>query len=211
MAAWRDRWFGWVYPRMEPVLEQELGSLRRELWTEAAGRTLLVGAGTGLDLAYVPASVTDLTLVDPHPELLAWARARAHRLTMPWRVVQGRAEALSVDDASQDTVVATLVLCSVEDPRRVLNEAYRVLRPGGALLVLEHVASQRSWERRLQGVISVPWRYVAGGCRLDRPTDRWIASDPRWSVRRCRRERRLGVPWVLVHAVRVAEAYRGGD
>lgn len=208
MAAWQDRWFGWVYPRTEPALERELGSLRRELWAEAAGRTLLVGAGTGLDLAYVPPTVTELTLVDPHPGLLATARARARRLTVPWRAIQGRGEALPVDDGSQDTVVATLVLCSVEDPRRVLAEAHRVLRPGGALLVLEHVASEHGWERRLQGLVSVPWRHVAGGCRLDRPTDVWIANDPGWSVRRRRRERRLGVPWALVHAVRLPEEHR---
>ncbi|MCL8208470.1 MAG: class I SAM-dependent methyltransferase [Actinomycetia bacterium] len=208
MALWQDRWFAWIYPRTEPALERELGSLRRELWAAARGRTLLVGAGTGLDLAYVPASVTELTLVDPHPGLLATARARARRLSMPWRAVQGRGEALPVDDASQDTVVATLVLCSVEDPRRVLAEAHRVLRPGGALLALEHVASERPWERRLQGVLTGLWRHVAGGCRLDRPTDVWIAGDPGWSVKRRRRERHLGVPWVLVHAVRV-DAERG--
>jgi SAM-dependent methyltransferase len=98
-------------------------------------------------------------------------RARlARRLPPGAEIVDASAERLPFPDDSVDTVVATLVLCTVEDPRAALREIARVLRPGGTLLFLEHVRAGSPrlarWQRRLRE----PWRRFACGCRCDRAT-----------------------------------------
>ena len=86
-------------------------------------------------------------------------------------VVESSAERLPFEDGSFDTVVATLVFCTVEDPERAVAEAERVLRSGGELLYIEHVLSPDSprlarWQDRLER----PWGWLAGGCHPNRPT-----------------------------------------
>jgi SAM-dependent methyltransferase len=88
----------------------------------------------------------------------------------PARVVEAPAESLPFDDASFDTVVCTLVLCSVESPERAAAEVNRVLRPGGALLYLEHVRSDDSKMARWQDRLERPWGWFGAGCHPNRDT-----------------------------------------
>ncbi|MFP4149881.1 MAG: class I SAM-dependent methyltransferase, partial [Nitriliruptoraceae bacterium] len=91
-------------------------------------------------------------------------------------VVDAVAEALPLPDASVDVAIATLVLCTVSDPELAVAELRRVLRPGGELLVLEHVASHQPGRLRLQHAITPAWKVVARGCHLDRDTRATLAT-----------------------------------
>jgi SAM-dependent methyltransferase len=88
----------------------------------------------------------------------------------PARIVEAGAEALPIPDGSFDTVVCTLVLCSVDDPSRALDGLRRVLRPNGSLLFMEHVLSEDAGTARLQNRINPVWRFVNNGCNCNRPT-----------------------------------------
>ena len=125
---------------MAPLERLWLGGFRDRLIRLADGRTIEVGIGTGANLDRYPASV-DLVGVDASSRMLAVAQERARRLSRTVEFRLGDAEALDVPDASADTVVATLLLCSVSSVEGALAEFARVLRPDGRLLLLDHVES----------------------------------------------------------------------
>jgi SAM-dependent methyltransferase len=143
---------------------------RRELLAEARGEVLEIGAGTGLNLAHYPADLDRLVLAEPGirmGERIDLGRAPEG---LDATLVRAPAEDLPFPDASFDTVVSTLVLCTVADPRRALSEVTRVLRPGGQLLFLEHVGADPGWRRSLQRRSAPAWATFADGCQCDRPT-----------------------------------------
>ncbi len=171
-ARGHDRLFAAVYdPILAGAERAGLAEVRAELLAEAGGRTLEIGAGTGANLAHVPPAVTELTLVEPSEGMrVRLMRRVANEPHLPPTVVlPGDAAALPLADASMDTVVSTLVLCSVGDLPATLAEIERVLAPGGRLLLLEHVAGHGR-TRRIQGAIDPLWRVLAQGCRLVRDT-----------------------------------------
>ena len=126
-----------------------LGNARAWAASQAHGQVLEIGVGTGRNLAYYPAQV-QLVGVDLSPAMLAIARRRAQQLGRPVDLRPADAEHLPFADASFDTMLATLVLCSVPDERRAIAEAARVLRPGGRLVLVEHVRSPRLAVRLVQ-------------------------------------------------------------
>ena len=147
--------------------------LRRSVLAGARGDVLEIGAGTGLNLPLYPADgIASLTLADPEPSMAA----RLREVAGPRRVLDAGAEALPLPDASVDTVVSTLVLCTVDDPARSLAEVRRVLRPGGRLLLIEHVrapdGARRRWQDRLHG----PWKAIGYGCHCNRDTPGALAA-----------------------------------
>ncbi|HEU4382383.1 MAG TPA: class I SAM-dependent methyltransferase [Anaeromyxobacteraceae bacterium] len=162
----------WVYDAFMAAAEwRGLGRWRRWLAGGARGRVLDLGCGTGRDLPLYSAGVRTVA-VDPHPQNLRAARRRAPRVPL----VQGRAEALPFKDGAFDTVVSGLVLCSVADPALALNEVRRVLAPGGALRMLEHVRSRhRAWGR-VQDLVQPAWTRFAGGCHPNRDTERAVEA-----------------------------------
>jgi ubiquinone/menaquinone biosynthesis C-methylase UbiE len=115
-----------------------LGDGRRWVASHAVGDTLEIGVGTGRNLAHYARDV-HLVGIDISPAMLAFARRRAGDRPVDLRL--GDAQALDLDDASVDTVVSTLTLCSIPDDRQAIREAFRVLRPGGRFVLLEHVRS----------------------------------------------------------------------
>jgi len=119
------------------------------------GEVLEVAIGTGLNLPYYPQGIT-LTGIDLSPAMLAIARDRAEALGLEADLREASAEALPFPDASFDTVVCTVSLCNIPGDRAAIAEMYRVLRPGGQLILLDHVASDRRWvlaiERLLEPV-----------------------------------------------------------
>lgn len=157
-----------------------VGAWRAELLGELGGEVLEVGAGTGHNLPYYPASVARLVLSEPDRHM----RARLSRKLGAQIFEGGRAELndasverMPLPDASFDAVVATLVLCSVADPARALAEIYRVLKPSGRFVFIEHVAAHDNprrlrWQRRIEPV----WKHVAGGCHVTRRTDELIVQ-----------------------------------
>jgi ubiquinone/menaquinone biosynthesis C-methylase UbiE len=155
------------------LLAGEVAGMRRArkaLLEQATGRVVEVGAGTGLNLPQYPHAVRELVLVEPEPAMRTRLERRVRRSQRQAEIVAASAERLPFADHSVDTVVSTLVLCTVEHPDRALAEIARVLRPGGRLLFIEHVRAESPalawWQDRLVG----PWRRFACGCRCNRAT-----------------------------------------
>lgn len=166
------RLFARMYDRATKQLEREGGAeLRHDLLAAAQGRTLELGAGTGLNLDHYPATVDELVLTDPDPHMLTQLRTRVAASGGRAQIVQAPAEHLPFPDESFDTVVSTWALCTVDDPEQSLAEIRRVLRPGGHLLFLEHVRSEDSeraarWQDRATPFV----RRAICGCRPNRRT-----------------------------------------
>ncbi len=150
------------------LAEKVLGKWRARVWRDARGRILEVGVGTGFNLPYYPPG-SEVTAVDLSPGMLARARQRAAALGVPVDLRLGDAEHLEFPDASFDTVVATLVFCSVPDPVQGLREVRRVCRPGGRILLLEHMRSDRPVVGWLLDVLN-PLAVRMGGENINRRT-----------------------------------------
>ena len=160
-------------PLYDPFLwlgeKRGMAARRRHLLGRARGRVLEVGAGTGLNAPHYPAGV-ELVLTEPVEEMAALLERRVARTGVDATVVLAGAEALPFEDGEFDTVVSTMVLCTVEDPERAIAEIRRVLRPGGQLLFIEHVRSHRRGLAWLQDRLERPWKAFGDGCRCNRDT-----------------------------------------
>jgi ubiquinone/menaquinone biosynthesis C-methylase UbiE len=143
---------------------------RRALLRGAVGRVVEIGAGTGLNIEHYPDGTAELVLVEPEPAMRRRLAGRVQRHARVAQIVDAPAERLPLSDASVDTVVSTLVLCTVDEPERALREIARVLRPDGELLFIEHVRSSSAFLAACQSHLLEPWRRFAGGCRCNRPT-----------------------------------------
>jgi SAM-dependent methyltransferase len=169
-ATW-GRAFAALYDRaFERTEKAGLARMRSELLAGAGGRVVELGAGTGLNLELYPEAVTDLVLVEPDPHMAKRLRARVGESQRRAEIAAAPAEGLPFADASFDTAVSTLVLCTVPDPAAALAELTRVLKPGGRLLFIEHLRSSdrglARWQDRLEG----PWRFLGDGCHCNRDT-----------------------------------------
>jgi ubiquinone/menaquinone biosynthesis C-methylase UbiE len=176
--------FARFYDRMTAGTERAgLGEMRHELLASASGRVLELGAGTGHNLEHYTDAVSELVMTEPDPHMARRLRERlAEEMSRPARVevIEVPAEDLPFDDGSFDTVVATLVLCTVTDQQRTLAEARRVLVEGGRFLYIEHVRSSRPGLARWQDRLQRPWGFFAGGCHPNRATDQAIADAGFW-------------------------------
>ena len=163
--------FARMFERMAPALEAKGGGAHRdEALAGLAGRVIEVGAGTGLNFAHYPDSVTEVIAVEPEPYLRAKAEQAATKTDVSVKVVDGVADQLPAEDASFDAVVASLVLCSVPDQAVALAELRRVIRPSGELRFYEHIRSDSDGFARFQSAIDIVWPHVGGGCHASRGT-----------------------------------------
>jgi ubiquinone/menaquinone biosynthesis C-methylase UbiE len=155
------------------VIEQ-----RRKLLAGARGNILEIGFGTGLNLPHYPEHVRKITTVDPNPGMrrLSQKRIRATTIEVDQRLLAG--ERLPFEDNTFDCIVSTFTLCSIDDVQQALREAYRVLKPGGSHLLLEHGLSPeprvQKWQRRLNWL----QMRLGDGCRLDRNMRELVQGNP---------------------------------
>jgi SAM-dependent methyltransferase len=149
---------------------------RKELLGRARGYTVEIGGGTGLNLPHYPDDLDELVVAEPDAAMRSRLEKRLSRSRRRARLVDAPAERLPFADASVDTVVSTLVLCTVDAPDLALQEIARVLRRDGQLLFIEHVRSDSpalaGWQDRLAG----PWRRFACGCRCNRAIAQLIVA-----------------------------------
>jgi SAM-dependent methyltransferase len=157
-------------PFMRGSEKAGMAERRRQLVSAARGAVLELGAGTGLNLEHYPRGLERLVVCEPEPHMFKRVSRRAEELGLSAELVQAPAEQLPFEDDSFDTVVGTLVLCTVADPARALAEIRRVLRPGGSFLFVEHVRSDSPRLARWQDRLSGPWQAFAEGCRCNQNT-----------------------------------------
>jgi ubiquinone/menaquinone biosynthesis C-methylase UbiE len=163
--------FARVYARVAEISERRgAAGHRRKLLAGLRGRVIEVGAGSGANFRYYPASVAKVLAVEPESYLRERAQHAAAEAPVAVSVVHGDAEGLPIGETFDAGVVA-LVLCTVHDQDAALAELYRVIRPGGELRFYEHVRSHSAWEARFQRFADATlWPRLAGGCHLARDT-----------------------------------------
>jgi len=170
----------WIFPWLcERALDQPLfAKHRREQLAGVHGEVLEIGIGTGLNLPQYPPAVRKITAIEPNPGMHRRLQARSQRsgVDVDLRPIHG--EGLELEDHRFDFVVSTVTLCSIAGVERALAEVFRVLKPSGEFVFLEHGLSPDpnvcKWQRRLNPL----QRLVGDGCRLDLDIRRLIASQP---------------------------------
>ena len=167
-------WFSRGYPLAEWALEQALGDARRAQNAQVSGRTLIIGAGTGLDVPVLGSRVTDVMLLEPDAAM----RRTLLRRFPQWTSVGAPAEAMPFIEEEFDSVISSLVLCSVGDVAHVFGEITRVLVRGGQYLFLEHIANPHRLAGMVQQGIEPVWRRLGGGCRLTRDVETAVRQSP---------------------------------
>ncbi len=168
--------FARLYARLTRMEGREEREQRALLLAGAAGRVVEVGAGSGANFPHYGAEVSEVVAVEPEAFLRREAERAARQAPVPVRVLDGTAEALPLADGEADVVVCSLVLCSVPDPAAALREAARVLRPGGELRFLEHVAASGGAHARVQRALDATlWPRLFGNCHTHRSTAAAIA------------------------------------
>jgi ubiquinone/menaquinone biosynthesis C-methylase UbiE len=173
-----------IFPRLCDLFMDRsfVAKHRHRLLATAYGDVLEIGFGTGLNLPHYPVEVRKITTVDPNAGMhrLAQRHIRQSKIEVDQRVLSG--ERLPFEDNRFDCAVSTFTLCSIENVGQALSEVYRVLKPGGKFLFLEHGLSPepsvQKWQRRLN------WLEIrlAAGCHLDRNMKALVAAQPFSSV-----------------------------
>jgi SAM-dependent methyltransferase len=168
---------------------EEIQRLRTENLAGLSGRVLEVGAGTGTNFAYYPATVTEVVAVEPERRLAPQAREAAKKAPVPVTVSTGTVEKFLSDGDSQpfDAVVCSLVLCSIDDPDTVLRQLHSLVRPSGELRFLEHVGSAGVRGRLQKVADATVWPRLMGNCHTHRDTEASIAGAG-FAVQNARRE-----------------------
>lgn len=163
------RIFAALYDRLNGTMERGwMGERRERLLSVARGVVLEIGGGTGANLPHYR-DVERVTVSEPDPFMREKLRPKLARARVPVELSEAGAEALPFPDDSFDTVVSTLVLCTVPDQGLALAEIRRVLRPGGRLLFIEHVRGEGSaarWQDRIEPL----WGFLLAGCHPNRDT-----------------------------------------
>jgi ubiquinone/menaquinone biosynthesis C-methylase UbiE len=177
-ATWGRAFSAFYDSLLRGTEEAGLGERRRQTLAAASGRAIDIGAGTGANLGLYPEAVTSLVLSEPDPHMSKRLHHKIAETGSDAELVEAPAECLPFEDASFDTAVFTLVLCTVPDPRAALAEAARLLRPGGKLLFVEHVRAPEPGLARWQDRLERPWHFFADGCHCNRDTVAAIEASP---------------------------------
>jgi protein-L-isoaspartate O-methyltransferase len=187
-----------VMARHEP---ESVKRLRRENLAGLSGRVLEVGAGTGTNFELYPETVTEVVAVEPERRLAKLAEKAAASASVPVTVSTDTVEQFS-DGEPFDAVVCSLVLCSIDEPETVVRQLLSLLKPGGELRYLEHVASSGARARLQKVADATLWPRIAGNCHTHRHTEQTIVGAG-FKVSGARRE--WVVPaWVPVPTAEVA-------
>jgi ubiquinone/menaquinone biosynthesis C-methylase UbiE len=180
MSLYDQTWgrlFAAAYDRLMSSAEEEgLRDVRAGVVGQASGRTLELGAGTGLNLEHYTEGVSELVLTEPFEPMARRLRDHLDESGRDASVVEAPAESLPFADDEFDSAISTLVLCTVDDPGASLAEIARVLRPGGRLHFVEHVRSSDEGLARWQDRFHRPWRWFGHGCNCNRDTRAAIES-----------------------------------
>jgi ubiquinone/menaquinone biosynthesis C-methylase UbiE len=169
-SHWYKRIFAWLMANGTAEYEQKLRDRKQSLFTDLHGTILEIGAGTGANAPYYPTDIRWIG-VEPNPFMRSYLEKNAEKLGLTVEIQTISAEQLQVQDNSIDTVVSTLVLCSVLNLDKTLQEVLRVLKPGGRFLFIEHVAAPKgTFLRQIQNTVKPVWNVIGDGCNPNRET-----------------------------------------
>jgi len=156
------------FSALDRYLDHLLRPHKESVFRDLPSTVVELGPGVGANLRHL-APGTRLIAVEPNPAMHARLRKRAARAQVELELHTTVAEGIDLPDESVDTVISSLVLCTVTDPAAVVEEVHRILRPGGRYAFLEHVAApQHSALRRLQRSVRRPWGWFFEGCSVER-------------------------------------------
>lgn len=131
---------------------------------------LELGAGTGANFAHFPPGLSVIS-TEPDEHMLARAQKKLTETNLAnAEIQQADAQSLPFEDESFDTVIGTLVFCTIPNPVKALAEAKRVLKPGGKLLLMEHIRGPDSVRGAIEDIVAPAWKLMAGGCHINRNT-----------------------------------------
>jgi len=168
------KWFAAIYDRMAAPEERRfMSAVREELAGGAQGKVLEIGAGTGLNFPHYRDDV-EVIATEPDPYMRQRAQRRLAESGKNIELREASAEELPFDSDSFDTVVGTLVMCSIPHPQRALAEIRRVLKAGGEYRFYEHVRYESAFGALWQDAVLPVWRWFAAGCHPNRNTVRAV-------------------------------------
>lgn len=163
-------WFSNLYdPLMGPLERKFLSDIRKQIVRHAKGIVLEIGAGTGLNFPYYE-TADRVVAIEPDRLMRQRAYQRAQMAKVPIVVLDDRAEELPFPDDTFDRVIGTLVLCTIPDPLRALQEMKRVCKSNGELIFFEHVRMPHPVLGRMQDWMTPVWKSLCDGCHLNRNT-----------------------------------------
>lgn len=164
-GTWFPKWYDTL---MGPLEKRGFQQIRKTLIGKAQGRVLEIGSGTGANFSYYDVLVEEVIALEPNSIMREKSMVRAGQATAPIEVISGDAENLPFMDNVFDTVIGTLVLCTIPDPAKALAEIRRVCKPEGNILFFEHVRIHDSILGSLQDWLTPLWKRVCDGCHLNR-------------------------------------------
>ncbi len=174
-ANWAKNLFGWMMVKDSKTYDKFIGDRKRSLFANLQGKVLEISPRDGSNLPYYPKDIHWIG-IEQNIDMHSYLQKQAKKLGLKSDVRIGNGEWLDAEDNSIDTVVSTLVLCSVPNTNYTLQAILRVLKPGGRLLFIEHIAAhQGTLLRKLQNRISPIWKMLGDNCHPDRET--WIALE----------------------------------
>ncbi len=172
----RKRFFAWFLKKGDQVNHKIYRKFKVELFRQISGRVVEIGPGTGVNFEYLPKEIEWLGI---EPNELFWSDLyeKARLKGIQAKIEKGDSSKISLSDNSVDVVLVTLVLCSVNNPVQMICEAKRILKPGGKLIFIEHVAAARKTGLRfLQEIFNPVGKFIADGCNCNRETWKFLES-----------------------------------
>lgn len=161
---------------MKPLEKRKFSSIRSHLLNKATGQVLELGSGTGINFPLYR-DVHSVTAIEPNPQMSGRAFENKSHATVPIEIVQAGAENLPFEDDTFDTVVATLVFCTIPDAEKAILEMKRVCKPNGTILMFEHVKMRNPFLSKLQDWLTPAWNKVCDGCCLNRETEKLVKDN----------------------------------
>jgi len=202
----RKRFFAWMLKNGDAYSHKLYGSFKRDLFNNIEGRIVEIGPGTGVNFQYLPTGVEWIG-IEPNEAFFDSLKGQAREKQINAQILKGDASHIPVEDSSADVVLSTLVLCSVNHPTKVLGEIKRVLRAGGKLIFIEHVAAPKHTNLRVvQNILNPLNRIAADGCNCNRETWNYLKeagfSELQMSLVRMKGVLRLHSPHIIGYAIK---------
>lgn len=180
MSKTFSKWYDFF---MSPLEKGTFKTIRKNLIQRAEGSVLEIGSGTGINFPYYK-SVTKVTAIEPRQFMIEKSIKRKAISSVQIEVQKGSAEMLPYPDNSFDTVVVTLALCTIPDPKLALKEMARVCKPGGKILLFEHVKMSSPFLGTLQDWLTPFWKKICDGCCLNRDTVQLVIANDMKIIRK---------------------------